>query len=198
MPLILRQVLDHPVLQPAHPVLLSGEEHVDHAVRWVHTADLYDIAPLLRGDEVLLTNGVGLVGIDEAGRRLYVRRLAESGVAGLLFEVGRTFAQVPQDMVDEARDVGLPVVELQPVLRFTEVAEAINSELIDRSVARLRHADEISRTLSEALARGASLSELLEHIAATLKTSVSLSDYAGRVVVAAGHFDPTEADPSAE
>jgi len=41
-------------------------------------------------------------------------------------------------------------VELQPVLRFTEVAEAVNSELIDRSVARLRHADEISRTLSEA------------------------------------------------
>ena len=198
MALILRQVLDHPVLRPAHPVLLSGDDHLDHAVRWVHTADLYDIAPLLRGDEILLTNGVGLVGIDEAGRRLYVRRLAESGVAGLLFEVGRTFAQVPADMVDEARDVGLPVVELQPVLRFTEVAEAVNSELIDRSVARLRHADEISRTLSEALARGASLSELIEQIGTTLGTWVELSDYAGRVVAAAGVVDPNDRDPSSE
>lgn len=195
---ILRQVLDHPVLQPARPVLLSGDDHVDHAVRWVHTADLYDIAPLLRGDEILLTNGVGLVGVDETGRRLYVRRLAESGVAGLLFEVGRTFADVPADMVDEARAVGLPVVELQPVLRFTEVAEAINSELIDRSVARLRHADEISRTLSEALARGASLGELIEQIGTTLGTWVKLSDYAGRVVVAAGDADPNDTDPSSE
>jgi PucR family transcriptional regulator, purine catabolism regulatory protein len=195
---ILRQVLDHPVLQPARPVLLSGDDHVDHAVRWVHTADLYDIAPLLRGDEILLTNGVGLIGVDETGRRLYVRRLAESGVAGLLFEVGRTFADVPADMVDEARDVGLPVVELQPVLRFTEVAEAINSELIDRSVARLRHADEISRTLSEALARGASLGELIEQIGTTLGTWVKLSDYAGRVVVAAGDADPNDTDPSSE
>jgi PucR family transcriptional regulator, purine catabolism regulatory protein len=198
MPLILRQVLDHPVLQPARPVLLSGDDHVDHPVRWVHTADLYDIAPLLRGDEVLLTNGVGLIGVDETGRRLYVRRLAESGVAGLLFEVGRTFAQVPADMVDEARDVGLPVVELQPALRFTEVAEAVNSELIDRSVARLRHADEVSRTLSEALARGASLNELIEQIGSTLGTWVRLSDYAGRVVVAAGYVDPTDMDPSSE
>lgn len=195
---ILRQVLDHPVLQPARPVLLSGDDHVDHAVRWVHTADLYDIAPLLRGDEILLTNGVGLIGIDETGRRLYVRRLAESGVAGLLFEVGRTFADVPADMVDEARVVGLPVVELQPVLRFTEVAEAINSELIDRSVARLRHADEISRTLSEALARGATLGELIEQIGTALGTWVKLSDYAGRVVVAAGDADPNDADPSSE
>jgi PucR family transcriptional regulator, purine catabolism regulatory protein len=198
MALILRQVLEHPVLQPARPVLLSGDDHVDHAVRWVHTADLYDIAPLLRGDEILLTNGVGLIGVDETGRRLYVRRLAESGVAGLLFEVGRTFAQVPVDMVDEARDVGLPVVELQPALRFTEVAEAVNSELIDRSVARLRHADEISRTLSEALARGASLSELIEQIGTTLGTWVTLSDYAGRVVATAGHVGPNDTPPSAD
>jgi purine catabolism regulator len=162
----------------------------------VHSADLYDIAPLLRGNEMLLTNGVGLVGVDETARRLYVRRLAESGVAGLCFEVGRTFARVPPEMVDEAVEVGLPIVELQPALRFTEVAEAVNSELIDRSVARLRHADEISRTLSEALARGASLTELIEKVAATLGTWARLSDYAGRIVVDAGA--PVQDGPSAE
>jgi purine catabolism regulator len=186
MALILSDVLDHPVLRPADPVLLSGKDHVDHVVRWVHTADLYDIAPLLRGDEVLLTNGVGLVGVDESARRLYVRRLSESGVAALFFEVGRTLAKVPAEMVTEARDVGLPIVELKPALRFTEVAEAVNSELINRSVVRLRHADETSRALSEALARGSSLSELVDQVAATLGTWAQLRDYAGRVVVTSG------------
>src|SRR5262249_21478900 len=122
MSLILRQVLDHPVLTRAQPTVLSGHDHLDHAVRWVHTADLYDIAPLLRGDELLLTNGVGLVGVDEIARRIYVRRIAESGVAALCFEVGRTFAEVPGEMIEEAVEVGLPIVELQPALRFTEVA----------------------------------------------------------------------------
>lgn len=186
MPLNLREVLDHAVLRPADPVLLSGYDHLDHAVRWVHTADLYDIAPLLRGDELLLTNGVGLVGVDETARRLYVRRLAECGVAGLFFEVGRSFEKVPGDMVAEARDVGLPIVELQPALRFTEVAEAVNSELIDHTVTQLRHADETSRGLSEALARGASLSELIEQVAVTVGTWARLCDYAGRVVVTSG------------
>ncbi len=195
MTLVLRQVLEHPLLRRAQPSVLSGHDHLDHAVRWVHSADLYDIAPLLRGDEMLLTNGVGLVGVDETARRLYVRRIAESGVAGLCFEVGRTFAEVPPEMVSEAVDVGLPIIELQPVLRFTEVAEAVNSELIDRSVARLRHADEISRALSEALARGASLTELIERVAATLGTWARLSDYAGRVVVVAGQ---PEGGPRAE
>jgi purine catabolism regulator len=189
-------VLEHPLLRRAQPSVLSGHDHLDHVVRWVHSADLYDIAPLLRGSEMLLTNGVGLVGVDEAARRLYIRRLAESGVAGLCFEVGRTFAEVPPEMVEEAVEVGLPVVELQPALRFTEVAEAVNSELIDRSVARLRHADEISRALSEALARGASLTELIEQVAATLGTWARLSDYAGRVVVDAG--EPAAAGESSE
>lgn len=198
MSLILRQVLEHPLLRRAQPSVLSGHDHLDHIVRWVHSADLYDIAPLLRGNEMLLTNGVGLIGVDETARRLYVRRLAESGVAALCFEVGRTFAKVPPEMVEEAIDVGLPIVELQPALRFTEVAEAVNSELIDRSVARLRHADEISRALSEALARGASLTELIDQVAATLGTWARLSDYAGRVVVEAGRTAPDSDDPSAE
>jgi purine catabolism regulator len=197
MSLILRQILDHPLLRRAQPSVLSGHDHLDHVVRWVHSADLYDIAPLLRGNEMLLTNGVGLIGVDEKARRLYVRRLAESGVAGLCFEVGRTFAEVPTEMVEEAVEVGLPIVELQPALRFSEVAEAVNSELIDRSVARLRHADEISRALSEALVRGASLTELIDQVAATLGTWVQLSDYAGRIVVDSG--EPTsDGEPSSE
>lgn len=186
MTLSVRDVLTHPSLRSANPAVLSGEDCLDHAVRWVHSTDLYDIAELLRGDEVLLTNGVGLVGVDEAGRRLYIRRLAERGVAGLFFEVGRTFGQVPPDMVDEARPLGFPVVELEPALRFTEVAEAVNSELIDRSVARLRYADETSRALSEALARGATLRELIDQVAAMLGTSARLCDYAGRVLVESG------------
>lgn len=198
MTLTVREVLAHRVLQSADPQVLSGTAHLDRDVRWVHSADLYDIAPLLRGGEVLLTNGVGLLGVDEAARRLYVRRLAETGIAALFFEIGRTFSAVPREMVDEATEVGLPVVELQPTLRFTEVTEAVNSELIDRSVARLRHADEISRALSEALARGSSLSELIEQVAETLGTWAQLSDYAGRVAAASQHFPPADGEPFAE
>lgn len=189
MSLSVGDVLAHPSLQSAKPAVLSGHDSLEHPVRWVHSTDLYDIAGLLRGDEVLLTNGVGLLDVSDAGRRLYVRRLAERGVAGLFFEVGRTFTQVPPEMVEEALPLGFPVVELAPTLRFTEVAEAVNSELIDRSVSRLRYADETSRALSEALARGATLNELIDQVASMLGTSARLSDYAGRVMVESGAGD---------
>ncbi|AWT55394.1 PucR family transcriptional regulator [Mycolicibacterium smegmatis] len=197
MSLSVREVLDHPLLRPAEPVVRSGAGALDVTVRWVHSADLVDIAPLLRGGEALLTNGVGLVSVDVAGRRRYVRSLAEIGIAALLFEVGRTFPSVPEEMVDEACDTGLTVVELKPALRFTEVAETVNSELIDRSVVRLRHADETSRALSVALAKGASLAELLAQVAASLGTWAQLLDRAGRTVAEAGRMHPGDG-PSAD
>ena len=186
MSLILREVIDHPLLQQASPVVRSGDDNLDRTVRWVHSADLVDIAPLLRGGEVLLTNGVGLVTVDPAGRRAYVRSLADIGVAALFFEVGRAFDRVPDEVVDEACAAALTVVELQPALRFTEVAEVVNSELIDRSVVRLRHADETSRALSVALARGASLRDLIGQVAAILGTWAELRDHTGRLVIDAG------------
>src|SRR5262249_6814598 len=71
-------------------------------------------------------------------------------------------------------------------------------ELIDQSVVRLRHADETSRALSEALARGASVNELVDQVAATLGTWARLSDYAGRVMVESGHPTADGDGPSAE
>lgn len=196
MVMVLREVLDHPLIRDAEPVVLSGEHRMEDSVRWIHSADLYDIAPLLRGGEVLLTNGVGLVGVDEPGRRVYVRRLAQRGVAALFFETGRTFTEIPGEMIDEARRLDLPLVVLQPVLRFTEVAESINSMVIDRSVVRLRHADEISRMLSETLARGGTLAEIVDRIAKAVGTWAELRDSQDRVTASGG--TPPDDQESAE
>ncbi len=196
MVLTLSDVLAHPLLRPCRPRPLSGWDVLDRPIRWVHSTDLYDVAGLLRGGEVLLTNGVGLVAVDEPARRLYIRQLADRAVAGLLFEVGRTFAAVPAEMIHEAEAAEFPIIELQPAVRFAELAEAVNSELLNRSVAKLQHADETSRALSESLARGASLSGLVGQVAEMLGTWARLSDYSQAVVVEAG--DVTAPGPYAE
>ena len=186
MVVFLRDVLVHPLILSGDPVLLSGEDGLDRMVRWVHSADLYDIAPLLRGDEVLLTNGVGLLSVSEDARRTYVRLLAQKGVAALMFEVGRTFIDLPAEMIAEARRLRLPLVVLQPALRFTEVTEAINSMIIDGSIEKLRRADEISRSLSEILVRGGSLSEIIEGIRQMSGTWAMVRDNFEQTVASAG------------
>ncbi len=54
----LREVLRRPAFQGAE--LLAGRAGLDAPVRWVHVGEIPDIARYLRGQELILSTGVGL------------------------------------------------------------------------------------------------------------------------------------------
>lgn len=149
-------MLELPVLSRARPEIAWGERLEDRPVRWVHTSEIYDIAPLLQGGEVLLTTGLGLVAVSTDARRSYIAALARVGIAALVLELGRTFAVAPADMVDQARRVGLPLVFLHGVVPFIEVTEVAHSRILGEELDRLRESAAIKDSLLHALteARG--------------------------------------------
>lgn len=83
----LREVLDSH-LAAAEPRILSGHEHLDAPVCWVHSSEIYEIGPLLTGGELLLPTGLGLRGLDAGTRKHYVQDLAQRGVAAVAIEGG--------------------------------------------------------------------------------------------------------------
>ncbi len=184
MALSLSAVLRHPVVARAAPRWLAARGH-DPDVRWVHSSEIYEIAPLLRGGEVLLTTGLGLAGCDQDRRVAYLEGLAERHLAGLFIELGRTLTEMPADLVDAAERLGLPLVALDQVVPFVEITEAVNTLLVDGAVHQLRIADEISRALSAALTRGAGVAELVGLVAAAAG-GAALLDASGRTVACAG------------
>ncbi|MGW9210425.1 PucR family transcriptional regulator ligand-binding domain-containing protein [Embleya sp. NPDC055664] len=191
MTLSLRAVLDHPLMRGADPAVPDPHADLDRPVRWVHSSEIYEIAPLLRGDELLLTTGLGLAGRDAGERRRYVTELAAAGVAGVALEVGRTFREVPDDVVRAAADAGLPLVVLRGVVPFVEIAEAVNAAILDSAVTRLRHVNRIVRTLSGVLARGAGVEELTTTLSTLTNRPVVLAALDGTLTAYAGTDDPT-------
>lgn len=184
MALTLEAVLAHPGLVQSRPQVLSGDPS-RRAVRWVHSSDIYDIAPLLRGGELLLTTGLGLAHSTSEQRRAYVRALADREVAGLALELAGTFTEEPDDMVDEAQLADLPFIVLRSVYPFVEVMEQLNSAILDLSIVRLRHADDVARALSGMLAQRGGLDGLTTTLAELVGRPVVLTDATGVVLAAA-------------
>jgi purine catabolism regulator len=172
MPVLLRDVLSHPVVQRGAPNVLAGVDRLDREVRWLHSSDIFEIAPLLRGGDLLLTTGLGLVGRDDADARAFVRSLAQRGVAALVLETCRFYTSAPAEMVVEAERVGLPMVGFDSVVPFVEVTEALNAAIVDAAVNRLRHADEVSQQLSSVLVGGGGVPEALDRLAEMLDAPV--------------------------
>lgn len=175
MPLLLADALEHESLKAAEPVLRTDvPEAVSRQLRWVHSSEVLDIAPLLRGGELLLSGGQALASASDERRVDYVRQLAARGITALAIETGPELPAIPDSMLDAGHEAGLPIIELCKVAPFVGIMQAINSLLVSESVAQLQFGDETSHAMAAELAHGGGLDQLLTVLAGRTNSSARL------------------------
>lgn len=186
-------LLEHPSVLAARPRVAAGETGLKARVRWIHSSEVLEIAPLLQGGELLLTGGHVLAGVDQVAQERYVRELAERRVAAVAIETGPVLPAIPNAMLRAADTLGFPLIELRAVVPFVGVAEAVNAELVNESVTRLRFGGELAHALSVVLGKGGGVQPLLDELARRTKTEASLVDAVGVTIAAAtGRAEETD------
>lgn len=186
----LSEVLALPAVAAAAPVVLHG--NVDEClIRWVHSSEIFEVGSLLRGDELLLTTGLGLKGASQRQLERYVESLADAGVAALALELGRTLAGVPAPVLRAARRCDLTLLELHGVTPFESITEAFHDLVIDLKVRGLRSSDRIWRELLDAMLGGEGLQALIRRVADLAGCRARLVARDGRLVATSG--EPTRA-----
>src|SRR5438128_5062 len=108
---------------------VSGQQGLDHAIRWVHVSELDDPTPWLKGGELLLVTGMG-IGATPARQRAYITRLVETDLAGLGFGLGFSHQRVPKALLEAAEAASFPVFEVPYVLPFIAITEAVFTRLV--------------------------------------------------------------------
>ena len=158
--LTIGDVLQMPAVRSADPGVLAGAGHLDRQVRWVHTTELADIGPLLRGGDLVMTTGIALPDHDE-GLTRFADSLADSGAAGLFVELGRRWSALPAALVAQCEERGLPLVALRREVRFAAVAQAVGERLVDEQLDELRAAERVHETFTELSITEAGPAEIL-------------------------------------
>ena len=170
-------------LKPGDPRVLTGEDGLNREVRWVHAAEISDIAQFLRGGELLLTAGLG-IGQTEDEQRGYIRGIANAGAAALVIEEsGRAFDKVPATVVDEGIRCGLPVVALTYEVPFAAVSAEVHDILTEQQLSALRREREIETIFSDLLLDGGDHVSIVQKLAALTKSTVVMEDTSHRVAV---------------
>lgn len=143
-----RQVLATQVLASAEPEILAAAHQLDRPVRWIHPAEVSDIAHLLRGDELVMTTG-SFLPVDDQGLGAYAGSLAAAGAAGLLLELGRKWQEVPESLTNACAKVELLLVALHREVRFAEVTEEVGGLILESQVEDLRAVDHVHETFTQ-------------------------------------------------
>jgi purine catabolism regulator len=128
--------------------LASGQESAQAHVRWVHSTELPDPTPWLRGGELLLTTGVQL---DRPKvQRELINLLADHEIAGLGFGTGFTHKRLPAALLTAARKRSFPVFEVPYELPFIAITERAFAQLVNERYELLQR-NMIGDVLAEAL-----------------------------------------------
>jgi purine catabolism regulator len=116
--------------------LVSGEQSAQAHVRWVHSTELPDPTPWLRGGELLLTTGLQLQ--SAKSQRELIARLSEHEIGGLGFGTGFAHKRLPAALVDEARKRSFPLFEVPYELPFIAITERVFAQLLDERYEMLQ------------------------------------------------------------
>jgi PucR family transcriptional regulator, purine catabolism regulatory protein len=128
--------------------LASGHEAAKAHVRWVHSTELPDPTPWLRGGELLLTTGIQL---DTAKiQRELIDRLADHEIAGLGFGTGFKHKRLPAALLAAARKRSFPVFEVPYELPFIAITERAFAQLVNERYEMLQR-NMVGDVLAEAL-----------------------------------------------
>jgi purine catabolism regulator len=128
--------------------LVCGEETAGAHVRWVHSTELPDPTPWLKGGELLLTTGIQLKG--PKLQRELIDRLADHDIAGLGFGTGFAHRRLPAALVTAARRRGFPLFEVPYELPFIAITERAFARLLDERYEMLQR-NMVGDVLAEAL-----------------------------------------------
>ena len=109
--------------------LVSGRESAQAHVRWVHSSELTDPTPWLKGGELLLTTGMQLTG--PKLQRELIDRLADHRIAGLGMGTGFAHKRLPTALVTAARRREFPLFEVPYELPFIAITERVFARLLD-------------------------------------------------------------------
>ena len=129
--------------------LVCGQESAQAHVRWVHSTELSDPTPWLKGGELLLTTGIQLNG--PKSQRELVQRLADHEIAGLGFGTGFSHKHLPAALVAAARKRAFPLFEVPYELPFIAITERAFAHLLDERYEMLQR-NMVGDLLAEALA----------------------------------------------
>ncbi|KIE23748.1 PucR family transcriptional regulator [Streptomyces sp. MUSC 125] len=126
MPPTLASLVHHSALKL---IVRAGGDHLDVPVRWAHVSELADPVPYMEGGELLLITALKLDAEDPESMRRYVRRLVGAGVVGLGFAVGVNYDEIPQALVDAAKEEGLPLLEVPRRTPFLAISKAVSAAI---------------------------------------------------------------------
>ena len=185
MPLTVREAMALGGLQRGE--VLAGAEGLDRTITWVKVLESPETISWLAEGELLLTVAFAIKD-DLAAQRDLMRNLAAVGSSGLVIKPERYLPEIPDDMLGQANEFGIPLIRIPQDVSYLEIMTPILERIINAQNADLRRSIEIHRQFTDLALGGQGLDVIVRTLGELVESSISLEDANWRLL--ASHIVP--------
>ena len=182
MGITVRQALEVEALRGAKVV--AGHKGLDNIISFVNIMEVPEVTKWMKGGELLVTAGFALKDNGDERRRL-VYDLAAKGVAAFGIKPGQYFQSIPEDMLEYANEVGMPLIELPGNTPYMDFMVPIFEILINDQVARLKKSEQIHDRLLEIVLNGNGMPSVCHTLVELAGNPVLIVDAKGNLLASA-------------
>jgi Purine catabolism regulatory protein-like family/PucR C-terminal helix-turn-helix domain/GGDEF-like domain len=144
LPLTVAELLSHGELELTP--LVRGE--LDRVIRWVHSSEMPDPSPYLRGDEVVLSAGIWFWA--GSSPQVFAAGLAGAGAAAIGFGPSALVPEVPPPLVEACAKHGLTLFAIPDHVPFIAVIETFVEHYVEDRERELLDAQDRNEQLVRA------------------------------------------------
>jgi purine catabolism regulator len=155
--------------------VLAGADGLDRTITWVKVLESPETISWLAEGELLLTVAFAIKD-DQAAQRDLMRNLAAVGSSGLVIKPERYLPQIPDDMLGQADEFGIPLIRIPPEVSYLEIMAPILERIINAQNADLRRSIEIHRQFTDLALNGQGLEAIVTTLGELVESSISLED----------------------
>ncbi|MEW6622769.1 MAG: PucR family transcriptional regulator ligand-binding domain-containing protein [Bacillota bacterium] len=158
--------------------LIAGHSGINKEIKFVNIMEVPQVVNWLKGGELLLTSGYVFINDDQVKKKI-IYELAKKGVSAFGIKPGQFFQQVPEELVIDANNVGLPLIEIPRDMPYSDIMLPIFENVINEQYAKLKKAEEVHEQLFELLLRGGNIDNIANLMARLIENPVLIVDNFG-------------------
>lgn len=107
--------------------LIAGKAGIENEIIWFNLMEIIDVVNSLEKGEFLITTGYGFN--DEKISKNLISKLKNRELSGLGIQLGYYIDNVPSHMLNEADELGFPIVNIPPKITFSMITRTLYKEL---------------------------------------------------------------------
>ncbi|WP_231688158.1 PucR family transcriptional regulator [Bacillus sp. FJAT-18017] len=153
--------------------IIAGEAGLHRRVNNVYFMEVPDIYAFIDQNGFLLTT-LYPIAHDKIALESFLPKLVELEISGLGIKIGRYIDEIPQLMIDQANELGLPVLLLADNANLSLLSNGILETLLDKKNTMLEFRDDVHNKLISLLLEGADLEKLVFTLSEIIKAPVLL------------------------